>query len=248
MAILNPLKTCLKKIYYKYNAVLIRLQERTFQNGVKYIFKDNHSENLLVVFSGIGGDYNYRRSLKYSTWDQLYIKDTWADGLSYYLFEKGENYPEMLTSELITSFIGGKYKHIGSLGSSKGGSAAIYFGLKHRFSEIYAGACQFKVGNYIGIFHKEDNYYPKLMGNIPLEEGINILNNKFEKIIETRANTPTTINLIYSTQEHTYDDDIVHLLKLLDKYNVIHYDQIESFPNHSMIGLYMSRFCKDHFK
>ena len=143
---------------------------------------------------------------------------------------------------------GSKYKMVSSLGSSKGGSAALYFGLKHRFSEIYAGACQFKVGNYIGIFHKDDNYYPKLMGNIPLEEGIVILNNKFEKMVKSRANCATEINLLYSTQEHTYEDDIIHLLKMLNKFNISHNDQIESFPSHSMIGLYMSRFCKDHFK
>ena len=107
MAILQLLKSFFKKIYYKYNAILIRLQEKTFRNGVKYIFKDNHSDKLLVVFSGIGGDYNYRRSLKYSSWDQLYIKDSWAHGLSYYLFEKGENYPETQTSELISSFVWG---------------------------------------------------------------------------------------------------------------------------------------------
>lgn len=107
MTILNLLRNSFKKIYYKYNAILIHLQESTFRNGVKYIFKDNHSDKLLVVFSGIGGDYNYRRSLRHSSWDQLYIKDSWADGLSYYLFENGETIPEVLTSELIEYISGG---------------------------------------------------------------------------------------------------------------------------------------------
>ena len=84
--------------------MLIRIHEKTFRNGVKYVFRDNKSDKLLVVFSGIGGDYNYRRSLKNSSWNQLYIKDSRAEGLSYYLYEKGSNCPEKLTSELIEFF------------------------------------------------------------------------------------------------------------------------------------------------
>lgn len=105
MSVKTIFKSFLKKAYYQYNALLIHFQEKTFKNGVKYIFKDNHSDKLLVIFSGIGGDYNYRRSLKNSTWDQLYIKDSWANGLSYYLYENGSNQPEILTSELIEMFI-----------------------------------------------------------------------------------------------------------------------------------------------
>lgn len=241
-------RSFLRKVYYQYNALLIRFQEKTFINGVKYIFIDNHSDKLLVIFSGIGGDYNYRRSLKNAKCDQLYIKDSWADGLSYYLYENGNNQPETLTSEFIETFIKKrKYQKISCLGSSKGGSAALYFGMKHSFNEIYAGACQYKVGNYIGIFHAADNYYSKLMGNIPTKEGIALLNRKFEAIFETKKNCQTVVFLLYSTEEHTYVDDIVFLIKKLKEQNITYKEQIETFPNHSMIGLYMSNFCKTNF-
>lgn len=83
MILLNLFKSLLKKVYYKWNSFLIHIQEKTFRNGIKYILKNNHSEILLIIFSGISGDCNYSHSLKNSTWDQLYIKDTWADGISY---------------------------------------------------------------------------------------------------------------------------------------------------------------------
>lgn len=54
-------------------------------------------------------------------------------------------------------------------------AAAIYFGLKYRFNEIYAGACQYRVGDYIGIYYKEDGYCPLLMRNVYEFEGIALL-------------------------------------------------------------------------
>lgn len=243
------IKKVLKKIHYRINALKLRLLEKRYDNGVKYIFVNKQSDKLLVVFSGIGSDYNYRRSFRDSSWDQLYIKDSWANGLSYYLYEDGSNHPEVLTSEFINAFLSThSYSKIVSFGSSKGGSAALYFGIKHHFYQIYCGACQFKVGDYIAIFHKDDNYYPKLMGNIPEEEGIKILNGKFERILEDNMSSNTSVYLVYSTAEHTYDDHIIPLLKKLDGCNIMHKDQIETFPQHSMIGQYMKEICIKEFK
>ena len=242
------IKTCIKRVRSSYYALRNKIIEKSYKNGVKYVLVNKKSDKLIVVFSAIGGDYNYRRSLKGSSWDQLYIKDSWANGLSYYLFENGLNHPEILTSSFLDDFLSHRnYSKVVSLGSSKGGSAALYFGIKHRFDIVYAGACQFKVGVYIAIFHKEDNYYPLLMGAIPEEEGIKILNDKFNHILEENTNSQTIVRLVYSTKEHTYEDHIIHLTNKLDECNISHEDQIESFPEHSMIGKYMSELCKRDF-
>lgn len=105
-----------------YCTIVIRLQEKTFENGVRYIFRDNNSNKLLVKFSGIGGDYNYPIPLLDSSWDQFYIKDSLAKGLSYYLYEGGCNNPETLTSYIIDVFMRRrKCRNVSSLGSPKGG-------------------------------------------------------------------------------------------------------------------------------
>lgn len=242
------IKKRLKKLLHSYYVIRNKIIEKSHTNGVKFIFVNKKSDNLIVVFSGIGSDYNYRRSLKCSSWDQLYIKDTWANGLSYHLYENGKNHPEILTSSFINDFLScHKYSIVVSLGSSKGGSAALYFGLKHKFNEVYSGACQYKVGNYIAIFHKKDNYYPHLMGDIPEEEGIRLLNEKFQNILEENQNSKTKIHLVYSTEEHTYDDDIIHLVKKLNECKINHEDKIYNFPEHCMIGKYMIELCKQAF-
>lgn len=159
----------INRIIHRLFSIEKKIRERKYKNGVQYIFTNNHSNNLVIIFSGIGGDYNYRRSFKDSSWDQLYIKDSWAKGVSYYLYENGENYPELLTSEFIESFLKKKvYNKVVTFGSSKGGSSAIYFGLKHKVHEIYSGACQYRIGNYLGIYHEKSNsgYYNRVMGAI----------------------------------------------------------------------------------
>lgn len=181
------------------------LREKTTSDGVSYIFTNNKSKNLVIVFSGIGSDYNYRRSFKASSWDQLYIKDSWAEGVSYYLYENGSNHPEKLTSSFIEQFLSThQYAKIATFGSSKGGTSAIYFGLKHHVDEIYAVV---------------------------------------KKQIESNVNSDTIIHLLYSKNEHTYEDHIIHLIKKLDECNIKHIDQVEDFPEHSMIGDYMKLLC-----
>lgn len=85
------------------------------------------------------------------------------------------------------------------------------------------------------------------MGCIPEEEGIALLNDKFESVFELKRNSQTTVFLLYSTEEHTYIDDIVPLQQKLKEQNITYKEQVETFPNHSMIGLYMSNFCKANF-
>ena len=70
----------------------------------------------------------------------------------------------------------------------------------------------------------------------------------FDDILDKNTNSKTRIKLVYSTKEHTYDDHIIHLIKKLDECNIVHEDQIEEFPEHSMIGKYMTELCKQEFK
>ena len=61
------IKTCLKQIRRRFIALKLRVLEKKSENGVKYIFVNNKSDKLVVVFSGIGSDYNYRRSFRDSS-------------------------------------------------------------------------------------------------------------------------------------------------------------------------------------
>lgn len=229
----------LHQLYSKYKYILLQTND---ENGTSYIWKQNHSDEIIIVFSGIGqASYNYVKSLKKSKCDQLYIKDCWANGVSYYWYEHKEDYPEIYTQALIERILKkGQYKKVYTVGSSKGGSAALYYGFKNEVDLIYVGACQYLIGNYLAKHQikQHPEQWENMVGNEVLPEWINKLNKKLPDIIEEHRTAHTKVHLLYSTEEHTYTDDIVHLLEKLDSCKISHKDQIEKFTNHSMIGYY----------
>ena len=56
---IDKIKSLLTKTY-------IKLQERTHEGRLKYLFQKNHSDTLVIVFSGFADCpmYNYVRTLK----------------------------------------------------------------------------------------------------------------------------------------------------------------------------------------
>lgn len=105
--------------------------ERHGKHGARYIYENNHSDKLLVVFSGIGeAKYNYIRTLKSLRCDKLFFADVWAGNVSYHLLENGRPTPEEATQLIIDQYLNtGKYSYVAALGSSKGGTVALYYGL-----------------------------------------------------------------------------------------------------------------------
>ena len=119
------IRKILKKVYFFIN-------ERTYQGRLKYVYKRNHSRTLIVSFSGFSPTpvYHYMRTLNGVASDQLFILDDFGFKGSYYWYENGEDIPRRLTFDLISKIInGGGYNRVITIGSSKGGTCAIYYGL-----------------------------------------------------------------------------------------------------------------------
>lgn len=102
------LKRVLKALSSGRSFVQIKMREKTFEKQLKYLFFNNHSDTLLIVFSAFTGDrrrYNYVRGLSDCKYDRLYILDPWGYQGSYNLYENGEPYPEAITKKLISKII-----------------------------------------------------------------------------------------------------------------------------------------------
>ena len=136
------------------NKTYIKLKERRYGRKLRYLFMNNNSDTLLVVFSGFTAGnirrYNYIKSFSDLRIDKLFVLDPYAYRGSYYLYEDGSNYPQEETQGLL-SFIKGKknYNKVFFAGSSKGGSAALYYGLLNSVTGIFSGACQYNLGSYL---------------------------------------------------------------------------------------------------
>ena len=238
----------LKRFFSKSLDTLLTKQT---SDGVSYIWKRRHSPTLIIVFSGIGKlRYNYKSSLWNSSYDLLFIADCWAGGVSYYWYENKSDHPERFTQALIDKVLAkGNYSSVITVGSSKGGTAAIYYGLKINADRILAGACQYYVGDYLSRHQRGEHpeQWKAVVGEGRTQEWIDILDRKLPDMIAAHRNSKTQVFLLYSTDEHTYPEHVKPLIEQLNAYGIAHEDQVEHFPEHSMIGGYFRDAIKESF-
>ena len=224
---------------------IINKHERVYKDQLKYLHISRKSDTLMIVFSGFTGEirkYNYISSFMDLPLDQLYILDTWGVKGSYYWLENGENTPEKIVDSFIKYFLSQhEYKHVFTCGSSKGGTAAIYFGLQNSVEKVFAGACQYRVGTYLNTIEHEP-ILKGMIGELCKSEMINYLDNKLQDVIED-FNGETRVMLYYSTEEPTYINHIVPLKKCLDN-GVSYSEEVAGFTIHSDVGIYFPEYVK----
>lgn len=236
------IKSILMRLYFAVN-------EKTFQGKVKYLFQRNRSKTLAIVFSGFpSGEkplYNYVKTLKNWKADKLFILDDFAYKGSYYWFQNGSNEPLKYVQLLINQSINrGWYNRIITLGSSKGGTCAIYFGLTSKADEVYAAACQYYIGQYLNT-DEHRRIFQSMMGADASDAEQKILDSMMPDILQANAGSKTKIHLMYSKEEHTYQEHIADLIKDLDKNGIEHTDKIESFKEHGEVGKFFIPWIKE---
>ena len=99
---ISQLKRILTKIY-------IKLKERKYNGRLKYLFLNNHSNVLIISFSGFSDKpmYNYIRTLRTIKADKLFILDDFGYKGSYYWFENGNDKPLLLVNSLLQTLLSG---------------------------------------------------------------------------------------------------------------------------------------------
>lgn len=138
------------------------------------------------------------------------------------------------------------YDNIYTIWSSKGGTDAIYYGLKFNVTAVYSGSCQYYVGDYLN--HPWHNHHLSCMvGKRKKQDVIFELNSMMPEIIKQSRGTKTNINLLYYPEEHTYPEHIVHLIKELDDNMILHNDYIEHFQIRSDIAVFFPEFLRKVF-
>lgn len=224
-------------------------KEKRHKGRLKFLYEYNNSDTLIVIFSGFSDTpvYNYVRSLKAIKTNKLFILDDFGYRGSYYWFENGTLTPKLLVTSLIQEKYLGGVKRIITLGSSKGGTCAIYYGLMFGATDIYAGACQYRVGTYLNV-EPHKRIFTEMMGKEASIKEQYILDDMLSKQIRENRNSDAIIHLLYSKKEHTYHDHIKFLIEDLEENNITHVDKVENFPNHNDVGIYFSTWIKTELK
>lgn len=229
----------------------IKLNQKKFQKRMKYMYFDNNSDTLLIIFNAFGGKkprYNYIRGLRdIKTVDYLYILDDFGYTGSYLLYENGHNNVEIMAIGLINFILNKKkYKQILTAGSSKGGTCAIYFGLIFNASAIFSGACQYNLGSYL---HRSDHerIFKGMMGNDAGSEDAELLNSIMPKHLVRYSKTYNgIIHLIYSKKDLTYERQLIDLLHQLTL-NHYSFSELESdYERHEDIGRPFLKYLRNY--
>lgn len=245
---INKIKSKLLKSY-------IIIKEKELSNNecnIKYIPIFNKSDDLIIVFSGfspVGARYNYVKTLFKIKTNKLFILDNFGENNmgSYYLGKNNSFSEEKITIELIEKVKKeSNSKRLIFIGSSKGGYAALYFGLKLKVDTIICGAPQYLLGDYLQKT-KKINLIRYITGGDSVE---NI--DKLNKILPNKINNvgayKPKIFIHYSDLEHTYSE---HIKFLVDDLKNKHFDitcDVHHYENHSDVAKYFPSFLHQCLK
>lgn len=230
--------------------------EHTYKSNlpIKYVFSEGKSNKdyLVVVFSAFSPEkaeikhsYNYIRSLQHIDCHRLYILDNYGPRGCYYLGANMDFEVETCVNSLI-SFFTRKYmisqNNVITVGSSKGGSAALYFGLKYHYGHIIAGAPQTKVADYVLNSAKDTSAY--IFGEShPSRESIQ----KLDRIIFEQLDKEivSELHLLSSENDSQFNVHIKPFLDLLDQKGIKGHVQINNeIKNHSQIAKHFPYFLQ----
>lgn len=195
-------------------------------NGIDVIYKHKKrkwdTKHLIVIFSGFGvGEFSYdfENALSECPAEVIWIKDCFNNHCSYYVCRNFEfdvenaviNFIEMKLKDLKL-----EKEHCTLAGFSKGGSAALYFGIKYDFKNILSTVPQFYIGSYA------KNIWPavaqNMMGEIT-DEKVEYLDQLIPKVIKEDENRSKNIYLLTSPADKQYKSEVVPNINLLEKYD-----------------------------
>lgn len=192
--------------------------------SVDYQFRKSRSDrqHLVVVFSGFReiDSYDFRgEASKGLRANVLWIKEKFNEHQAYY-YRSSELDIGVVVNSLIESTLeacGLSQSQCTLIGFSKGGTAAIYYGLRYDFKNIIATVPQFFVGNYLL------KYRPDLLSKIfPAGiEGSSVdhLNGYLTDLVAGDAKVDKNIYIFTSPSDEQYVTDILPNVETFEKYN-----------------------------
>jgi predicted esterase len=166
---------------------------------------------------------------------------------SYYLAENGDFELETAISALI-DLLRRQLSPKSSiyLGSSKGGYAALYYGLTHEAEHIIIGAPQYYLGQYLDT-EKHRPILNGIMGN-DSKGSIQKLDNLLHNKIFSSKGIKSKVYVHYSKNEHTYEEHIKDLIKDLRENEIECIEDIKDFLNHSDVSKHFPAFLNEVIK
>jgi hypothetical protein len=218
------------------------------EKKVTYLFQKAYKDtkDLVIVFSGIPPvrtepKYNYIKTLQGFDCNKLFILDDFGSDFgsraSYYICENRNYSIERSVISLIKKVIKeNNIKNIVAAGSSKGGFAALYFGIKYGFNHVIAGSPQFNLGEYL-LNRTNSQKISEYMVGGSKHEDLEYLNRILPNVI-TESNHKPFISLYVGKGEYHYEGHVKPLTKLLKEKNIPYKIELGDFNSHEHLSTY----------
>ncbi|KWB79393.1 hypothetical protein [Burkholderia ubonensis] len=213
------------------------MEEKKFRysNGVEVTYRFQAPKydcrHLLIVMSGFNlpdptiYDFNL---LSHCRSNILWIRDCF-DGLPAYCLCTGMNFDiEHAVSALIDGVIEFlKPTDASILGASKGGSIALYYGIKHRLDNIITAVPQFRIGSYVAPGTYWEAVGKSMMGRSD-EGNVRLLDRYLPDLMHRDGKKDRNIYLFTSRADEQFATEIKPNLALFDKYENFNYIETNS--------------------
>ncbi|PFO80421.1 hypothetical protein COJ77_18345 [Bacillus cereus] len=193
--------------------------------SVRYSFEEatdpKYSDKLFIIFSAMSPKYNfvfnYMKSLQEAPVNKLFILDDFGDQGSYYLGNQRDHTIETGVASLI-QYIMAKYgiphKNVTTIGSSKGGYAALYFALKYYLGNVIAGGPQSKIGSFLIDQADHSNVAHYISGGTG-EGDCHYLNQLIFQVLNQPNEVSPNINMMVGKRDHHYSNHVMPLYNVL---------------------------------
>ncbi|MER7732754.1 hypothetical protein ABTX80_17885 [Streptomyces erythrochromogenes] len=190
----------------------------------------NGNRHLVVVFANFTapGEYGWSNGVLDKVRSNiLWIRDLFDGANTYYLCKGMDFSLEQSVAGLISRVMGALSltpDEVTMFGSSKGGSAALFFGLKYGFRNIVASVPQFLIGTYVreGI----PGAAKVMMGEVT-EQNVATLDAVLPELVRSGANRAANIYVITSPQDEQYKRQIEPFIGLFqgrENFNFVYND------------------------
>ncbi|MFD7436415.1 accessory Sec system protein Asp2 [Streptomyces sp. NPDC059861] len=184
--------------------------------------------HLLVVFSSVGSKYGFGNALESVKCNILRIRDHFDGGASYYVARN----MDFSVTDSIQALIEDHMRRlrvtrdeVTLLGASKGGSAALYYGLKYDYKNIVASTPQYFLGSYS---KGHGQLGDAVLGEGQSEENVATMDAVMKDVLAQRSDLKRNIYVVSSPGDYQYEQEVEHYLPALREYENFNFLFVES--------------------
>ncbi|GLW69800.1 hypothetical protein Kpho02_20990 [Kitasatospora phosalacinea] len=185
----------------------------------------NGTRHLVVVFANFSApdDYGFSNGvLDQVRANVLWIRDRFNGGNAYYLCQDMDFATERAVAAVIARFVHAldlTHDQVTVFGGSKGGSAALWFGLRHGYGNVLALIPAFRIGT--SLFKRRPAAAELMTGGVTPEK-VAALDALLPELVATTPHRNTRVYLLTSPQDELYAEQVEPFLPLFADYPDFH--------------------------